>query len=492
MKIAQILNNYIPFKMIKQVILFIENQWYSLNIDNPKDYRVNHIFGDDGVLITFQSSELIRHLKNIKQFRKLPEIVDLEGFEKQMAQVGKDQRLYKKWTMIDALKYHNIAEPNFKLSKTTIRDFLGDMAVLYELLLNKDVEETKRFSDLENKVNRIIYRRQLSGVPIDFTIVQSLCAQLEQDIYRVKNILQLKYSIFNPEHEEWQRQYLAGKGYKLIKSPLFTFKSWRNADEICLLMYGMIRNQKDLNSLLYMHSHWGSNSNAYPKYIGFGTITSRITMREPSFQNLRKSNRKVVVAEPFHKLLYIDYSQFEAGILASLSDDKRLLDLYNTDIYKDLAQHVFDDETKRSDAKVIFYRYMYGDTTLNAKAQQYFKKFNDLQAFKAKIDQEMEDNSKVGTSYANFRYRGEEQVNWALSHVIQATASLIYKRAIVRVFVELDRAKLLIPMHDGTVYQIADMYYDQLKPQIEKIYIEEFEKVCPKIKGKVEITDVFG
>lgn len=492
MKIAKISNNYTPFKMIKQVILFIENQWFSLNIDNPVDYRENHIFGNDRVLITFQSSELIQHLKNIKQFRTLPEIVDLEGFEKQMAQVGKDLRLYKKWTMLDALKYHDIAEPNFKLSKATIRDFLGYMAVLYEFLLNKDREEAKRFNDLENKVNRIIYRRQILGVPIDFNNVQSLCAQLEQDIYRTKNILQVKYRIFNPEHEDWQKQYLAGKGYKLIKSTLFTFKSWRNEDEICQLMYGMIRNQKDFDSLLYMHSHWGSNANAYPKYIGFGTITSRITMREPSFQNLRKSNRKVVIAESFHKLLYIDYSQFEAGILASLSGDKRLIDLYNTDIYKDLAKHVFDDETKRSDAKVIFYRYMYGDTTLNAKAQQYFRKFTELQAFKTKVDQDMQDHSKVGTSYANFRYRGEEQVNWALSHVIQATASLIYKRAVVRVFEELNRAKFLIPMHDGTVYQIAEMWYDQLKPKVEKIYMEEFEKVCPKIKAKVNTTEVFG
>ncbi len=478
--------------MTRLVILFIENQWYSLNIDNPEEYRENHVFGGDGVLITFQSSELIRHLKAIKQFRKLPEIVDIEGFEKQMAQEGKDLILYKKWTMLAVLKYHSIAEPDFKLSRTTIRDFLGYMAVLYEYLLNGDPEETKRFNDLEKKINYIIYRRQLLGVPIDFTIAQNLCAQLEQDIYRTKNILQMKYRIFNPDQEDWQRQYLTDKGYKLIKSPLFTFKSWRNEDEICQLMYGMIRNQKDLDSLIYMQSHWGSKTNAYPKYIGFGTITSRITMREPSFQNLRKSNRKVVVAEPFHKLLYIDYSQFEAGILASLSDDKRLIDLYNTDIYKDLARHVFDDETKRSDAKVIFYRYMYGDTTLNAKAQQYFRKFTELQAFKAKVDQDMQDHSKVGTSYGNFRYRGEEEVNWALSHVIQATASLIYKRAVVRVFVELERAKFLIPMHDGTVYQIAEMWYDKLRPKVEEIYMEEFEKVCPKIKAKVNTTEVFG
>lgn len=57
---------------------------------------------------------------------------------------------------------------------------------------------------------------------------------------------------------------------------------------------------------------------------------------------------------------------------------------------------------------------MYGDTTLSARALQYFKRFSGLQAFKDKIDQEMKDDAKVGTSFGNYRVRGEEEVSWAL------------------------------------------------------------------------------
>jgi hypothetical protein len=477
--------------MIRLAVLYIENQWYSRNIDTPEEYYENHNFGNDDLLLTFQSSELIRHLKKIKQFRKWPEIVDLEGFDKQMTQEGKDLREHKKWTMLEALRYHNISDQDFKLSESTIRKFLGDMGILYLYMLDQKAEEVERFSDLEAKVNNIIYRRQLCGVPININLAANLCADLEKEIYRIKNILQLRYRIFNPENERWQSEYLKSKGYRLVKSALFTFKAWRNDDEVCSLMYEMIRNQKDFDSLLFMQSHWGGQTCAYPKYLGFGTITSRIILREPSFQNLRKSNRKIVVADRFHKLLYIDYSQFEAGILASLSDDPKLIDLYNTDIYEDLATFVFGDPKKRSDAKVVFYRYMYGDTTLSSKAQQYFKKFTKLQKFREEIDKEMADNARVGTSFGNFRTKGDDQVTWALSHVIQATASLIYKKALVRVAKEVDRAKFLIPMHDGTVYQISYMWYDALKPKIEQLYLEEFEKVCPKIKGKVNTKDLF-
>ncbi len=477
--------------MKRVALICIESKWHSRNLDSPDEYLETHIFGNDDLLITFQSSELIRHLKTIKQFRKWPEIVDMESFEKQMAQEGKDLRQAEKWKMGETLKRHNIPDPDFKLSQQTAKQFLGYMCILYEWMLTERPEEKKRFENIETEVNRLIYRRQASGVPVNMTIAADLSADLERKIYQAKNELQLKYRIFDPGNEQWQHKYLKEKGYSLVKSLLFTFKSKRNEDKICSLLYDMIRNQKDFDSLLFMQSHWGGKERAYPKYLGFGTITSRIILREPSFQNLRKTNRKVVVADRFHKLLYIDYSQFEAGILASLSDDNKLIDLYNKDIYEDLANFVYADHQKRSDAKVIFYRYMYGDTSLGMKEQQYFKKFTKLQQYKQDIDKELSKESRVGTKFGNFRVKGNEEVTWALSHVIQATASLIYKNALIRVSKEVERAKFLIPMHDGTVYQIFSLWYEVVKGQVETIYIEEFKKVCPKLNCKVNVKEVF-
>lgn len=477
--------------MKRVALICIESKWHSINLDNPDQYLETHIFGNDDLLITFQSSELIRHLKTLKQFRKWPEIVDMEGFEKQMAQEGKDMRQSEKWRMGETLKRHNISEADFKLSQLTARQFLGYMGTLYESMLLEKPEERERFENIEAEINKLIYRRQALGIPVNMNTAADLCADLEREIYRIKNELQLKYRIFNPENEQWQHKYLKDMGYRLVKSLLLTFKSKRNEDKICSLLYDMIRNQKDFDSLLFIQSHWGGKERAYPKYLGFGTITSRIILREPSLQNLRKTNRKVVVADRFHKLLYIDYSQFEAGILASLSDDNKLIDLYNNDIYEDLANFVYADHKKRSDAKVVFYRYMYGDTSLSAREQQYFKKFTKLQQYKQDIDKQLSKESRVGTKFGNFRVKGNEEVTWALSHVIQATASLIYKNALIRVSKEIERAKFLIPMHDGAVYQIFSLWYDVVKDQLETIYIEEFKKVCPKLNCKVNVKEVF-
>jgi len=85
----------------------------------------------------------------------------------------------------------------------------------------------------------------------------------------------------------------------------------------------------------------------------------------------------------------------------------------------------------------------------------------------------------------------DENNSWGLSHIIQSTASYIYKKALIRVVKEVKEAEFLIPMHDGTVYQINELHYDDLQILIENIYKEEYKKVCPKIQPRVNCKDRF-
>lgn len=62
----------------------------------------------------------------------------------------------------------------------------------------------------------------------------------------------------------------------------------------------------------------------------------------------------------------------------------------------------------------------------------------------------------------------------------------------IRVSKEVERAKFLISMHDGAVYQIYNLWYDVVKDQVETIYIEEFKKVCPKLNCKVNVKEILS
>jgi hypothetical protein len=472
------------------IVVFLELEWYSLNIEDFDDFKSSLVSNHRNTIITFQTSDIIREYKS-KDKKILPTIIDLESFDKQMSQEGKEFRDYDNWKALNFLRRYKIIDSEFKLTKGNVKLFLEHLASLYKLLLDKDEIEASRFTNLEIAINKIIHSRQMQGVRVNLEIAKNRCVELEKKIYTIKNQLQLQHKIFTPDDFETQEHYLNKKKFKIIQSLYYSFKIRRKGDEICNLFYELIRNQQDLESLLHILAHWGGKERTYPLYIGFGTITSRIILHQPSLQNLRKSNRDIIIPDVGMKLLYIDYSQFEAGILASLSNDSLLIDLYNSDIYSDLAEKVLGNKADRKEAKIVFYRYMYGDTTLSKEAVTYFQKFKILGKYKSQIEEELKINNKIGSNNGNYRFSLNIESNWALSHKIQSSASLIYKIALIRVYEEVKSAQLLIPMHDGTLYQINEDIYDISKKRIESIYKNVFKNACPQIEPNLTCSDIF-
>ena len=473
--------------MSRYITLFDKLTWHVLNIDDFNIYNVKTkpFFSRNDTILTFQVSELIRTL-NVGKYPKLPNIIDLESFDKQFSQSGSDIYDFQNWSISKMLKYHNINFNDIKHDVNQKKQLLEQLASLYLELINSKIEENERFEETEMKINKIIYNRQLKGIGFDKEIAEKKSKLIEKEIYRIKNELQLEHNIFQPDNQNQQREWLVSKEYKIIQSLQNSFEIKRNDDKVCSLFYELIRNQQDLESFLIMLGSWGANKRTYPSFIGFGTITSRITVRQPSLQNIRKINRDVIVPDEFKKLLYVDYSQFEAGILASLSEDNDLIELYNQDIYKDLAKFVFKDENKRKEAKIIFYRYMYGDTSLGYLAKEYFKKFIKLNDYVNKIKLQILSEKKIGTIEGNFRLSENEETTWGLSHQVQATASLIFKKALIAVSKNVPSAEFLIPMHDAALYQIKEDRYEISKIEIIKIFKTEFKRVCNKIN--VEVT----
>lgn len=476
--------------MKKIITVLIESKWFSLEVDELDKFSETLPVSSDIIYITFQTSELIRYFKSINR-KMISKIIDLECYDKQMSQEGSEFHEYKKWKALSCLRHHKIINEDFKLTHPNIKIFLEHLRELFIKLSQVEPIELERFENVELDINKLIYKRQLIGIRVDKEKIIERSIELERSIYGIKNKLQLEYGIFSPDNTEEQKYYLKKKEFNFINTLLYTFKAHRKEDEVSNLFYQLIRNQQDLDSLLFILSRWGGNEICYPSFFGFGTITSRITLREPSLQNLRKTNRDIILPEIGTKILYIDYSQFEAGILASLSKDSKLIELYNTDIYSDLAKSVFNDGELRKEAKIIFYRYMYGDKTLSKKIVHYFEKFYKLNDFKKSIENRLQKDNKIGGNYGNNRYAIDENYSWALSHIVQSTASYIYKKALLRVAREYRSVDFLIPMHDGTVYQINEYEYDDLSTQVGKIYIEEFKKVCPEIEPKITMKDKF-
>ena len=229
-----------------------------------------------------------------------------------------------------------------------------------------------------------------------------------------------------------------------------------------------------------------------------GTATGRFSSRDPNLQNipgfagLGELVRRAFVARVGHQLVALDYSQIEMRVLAVLSGDASLLELFknNVDIHTGVAARVFgvkpEAVTKemRQQAKVINFGIVYGmginalraslETTREAAVEFYRRYFETFPQIRSYFDEVKNQARKVGyttTQFGRRRYlpllksplpfiRAEAE-RMAMNAPIQGTAADIIKLAMIRVEKDLTAnnlrasAHLLLTVHDELIYEVA-------------------------------------
>ena len=110
----------------------------------------------------------------------------------------------------------------------------------------------------------------------------------------------------------------------------------------------------------------GVHERLFPTFNTIGTVSGRILVSDPYLQQLWRPFRRLLSADAGKRLAYLDYSQFEPGILASLSNDAQLIDACNRgDFYTALSEKVFHTEGKSSISKRMFLAFCYGMSANN-------------------------------------------------------------------------------------------------------------------------------
>lgn len=116
------------------IVMFDKQQWYSLDIYNDDDYiencnLIDYLFSDT-ILISFQTNDLIRKLIELEA-KNLPNIIDLESFDKPMSQLGSDERNFENWSIIKMLKHHNEGRgEDFQVEENKVKNILTHIAIL--------------------------------------------------------------------------------------------------------------------------------------------------------------------------------------------------------------------------------------------------------------------------------------------------------------------------------------------------------------------------
>lgn len=266
-----------------------------------------------------------------------------------------------------------------------------------------------------------------------------------------------------------------------------------------------LRKLRDTNSILNDLSL--STDRAFPIVDTFGTRTSRIVFRNPALQNLAKRYRDVIVPLDGKMLGYVDYDQFEVGIMAALSGDADLKELYASgDMYDLFAREYLKIDGFRKQAKLLFLSYAYGmgrkaviDAAVELGADRQdakaaFRRFETYEVWKRLKESEFDQNGKVSTLLGNYII-GEGSAPFSrkerrsmISQIVQGAGSLIFKKALLKLRTRQD-FRLVLPMHDAMLFEYE---HDSTPSLVVHLMKEAMTSALnSKVKGKASISDFF-
>lgn len=464
-------------------------------------------------IISFNFENLIPHI----EIEKNVHFFDLEKVNKQL--VGRSKWEFSKndlpwniWNAISSLNYQefNISKNDFDNKILNIKEFyqgsnsseleIGDqISFLFKCLenlynqLNEKLSnsiEYDRYTNIEKKLNNVLFKTTKKGICFDSEIVKKHIDEIEFELYKSRNILQLDYGVFSKydyKNLESNIRQIIPADLKLNTKDFWKYLKSKRENHV---FFEILLTERNLSKNKTILTRIGSleDDTIYPCFDYFGTITSRILVTNPSLQQLNKKYRDIIVPSDNKSLLYFDYSQFEAGLLASKADDDNLIKMYDSDIYNGIVESVGVGKITRDEAKQFFYSYCYGGDRKNMN-NDFFNQFPNLLIYENTVLKEFEENGYIDTDIGNRRYKTSgiesNEEKWLISQKIQGLASIILKKVIIEVNEKLPGVEFLLPMHDAILYQVSIDELEDSKIKIEEVFKSVVKEYCPKLNPKV-------
>jgi DNA polymerase-1 len=236
--------------------------------------------------------------------------------------------------------------------------------------------------------------------------------------------------------------------------------------------------------------------------------TGRLSSTDPNLQNIPVKGdyglriREAFIAPPGHQLLCADYSQVEPRILAHLSQDPRLLQVFEQgeDIHMATAMEIFNlpagevTREMRRAAKSVVFGIVYGISPFGlasnigvpqADAKKYIETFFEkFSAVRALMDRNIDDGKTKGyttTILGRRRQIPELQSGdpsqrgvgerMAVNSPIQGSAADLIKVAMIKVHQrlqnELPRCKMILQVHDELIFEVPDQELERAKQLVK-------------------------
>jgi DNA polymerase-1 len=418
-----------------------------------------------------------------------------------------------------------------ELSPQEVYEYACEDADITLQLKNKLEEELKKheceqlFYEIEMPLMPVLAAMEMNGVCID---TDSLAETSKQFTQRMNDIEQHIYELagepFNIASPKQVGDILFEKLRIVEKAKKTKTGQYVTSEEVLQQLrhkheiVGLILEHRGLKKLL------GTYIDSLPKLINpktghihtsFNqtiTATGRLSSSDPNLQNIPirgedgKEIRKAFVPEPGCLFFSADYSQIELRVMAHLSQDKNMIQVFRegkdlhaataANIYKkDIADVTRDERTKSKRAN---FGIIYGITVFGLAERLdisrdeakmlidgYFATFPQVHDYMEKSKEIARKQGYVTTLFGRRRYlpdinsanatvRGFAERN-AINAPIQGTAADIIKVAMIRIFQRFKKegikSKMILQVHDELNFSVLP----EEKEQVERIVIEEMQ-----------------
>ena len=421
------------------------------------------------------------------------------------------------------------------LSPTLVYEYAAEDADITLQLKNKLEPELKKFHveqlfyDIEMPLMPVLAEMEMNGVCLDTDSLAETSKELTTRMLELeKRIYELAGAPFNIASPKQVGEILFDK-LKIIEKPKKTKTGqYVTSEEVLQQLKHKHEIVADILAHRGLKKLIGTYIDALPKLINprtghihtsFNqtiTATGRLSSSDPNLQNIPirgedgKEIRKAFVPEPGCLFFSADYSQIELRVMAHLSQDENMIEVFRegkdlhaataANIYKKPIDEVTRDErtkSKRANFGIIYGITVFGlaerlDISRDEAKQLidgYFETFPKVHDYMEQAKQQARQHGYVETLFGRRRYladinsqnatvRGFAERN-AINAPIQGTAADIIKVAMIRIHqrfkAEGIRSKMLLQVHDELNFSV----YPEEKELVERIVLEEMQGAFP-------------
>ncbi|AMC11650.1 DNA polymerase I [Lutibacter profundi] len=413
----------------------------------------------------------------------------------------------------------------------------ADLTFQLKQFFEKDIAKLnlkKLYVNIEIPLLRVLASMELEGIRLDADFLNSLSEKLIEDIQNLENTIykeaNIEFNLASPK----QLGDVLFEHLKLVEKPKKTKTGqYATGEEILSKLAPKHKIVKEILEWRGLVKLKNTYVDALPNDVNKKTgrihttfsqavaSTGRLSSNNPNLQNIpirtergRQVRKAFVPRNENYTLVSADYSQIELRIIASLSNDKSMIESFNRgeDIHASTAAKIYGiplnevTREQRSDAKAVNFGIIYGQGAFTLAQQlnksraeakelidSYYKTFPTLKQYIANQIDFARENEYVETISGRRRYlkninsqnaivRSGDERN-AVNAPIQGSAADIIKIAMIKIDTLLKegnyKSKMLLQVHDELVFDMHNDEIATLKPLIIKEMEHAFEFSVP-------------